>query len=346
MNTKVVDKGDTLTQEQIEAATNQQAAAVTNIPTEAKMSDEDVAAAVKALTEDPVAETAEEKTAREAAEAASETDEQKATREAAETAAAAEEEANLKKAGGVPQKRFNEAVGKERTRADSAEDEIVRLRRENDQLRSGVDPAAPVAKSPAQVIQALEDDLDTKRETYEDAIADGDKDARKTARTAVREAEAAIRVESSNQVEARARTGSTQDNSYSTALTVLEAEYPQINPDVKEFDTVVTGKLVTLTEGLMRGGMSRVDALQEASEIYLLPTKKEGTTTNLVEAGKKTVIKATKQTPPDLSAIGSARADLTPTLKPSRMNEKQYSDLDEETRAMLRGDNPVEENAA
>jgi hypothetical protein len=54
-----VDKGDNLTQEQIEAATNQQAAAVTTIPTESKMSDEDVAAAVAALTADPVTETEE-----------------------------------------------------------------------------------------------------------------------------------------------------------------------------------------------------------------------------------------------------------------------------------------------
>jgi hypothetical protein len=337
-----VDKGDNLTQEQIEAAANQPAAAITAIPDESMMSDDDVAAAVAALTADPVTETEEEKVAREAAEAVNETEEEKTTRLAAETAAAEEEEGK-----GVPTKRFNEAVGKERTRADSAEDEVDRLRRENDALRTGVDPAAPVAKSPEQVIQALEDDLDTKREAYEDAISDGDKDARKTARTAVRAAEAAIRVESSNQVEARARTGSTQDNSYSTALTVLEAEYPQINPDVAEtFDKVITAKLVTLTEGLMRGGMTRVAALQEAATVYLQPTKKEDTTISLVESGKKTVIKATKQTPPDLSAVGTARADLVPTLKPSRLTDKQYADLDEETRSFLRGDNPVEENAA
>lgn len=329
------NKGDELTPEQIADQGNQDSATIA-APGGGKMSDEDVAAAVAALDGDKNADPEKDEPKKD----------EKTADPKKEGAKADDDDDKGDDSKGVPTSRFNEAVGKERTRADSAEDEVLRLRQENQQLRDGVDPNTAPERTAEEVITELEDGLDVAREAYEDALDGDDKEARKSARLAVRQAEAALRTESSAQVENRARTGSKQDSSFDNALSQLETVFPEINPDAEEFDGDLSDKLVSLVQGHIRGGMSRVEALEEAAEIYLTPRKKEDTTKVLRDAGKKTNAEAAKTAAPDLSAVGSGRADISPTLKPSRMSERQYADLPDKAKSHLRGDNPVEENAA
>jgi len=245
---------------------------------------------------------------------------------------------------GVPQDRFNEAVGKERARADAAEQKYEELNNRFIAVLQGKDPDAPNQETPEQRLEKLEIEVDEIRERYEDAIADNDRSAMSQIRAELRQAERALRNESMAQAEARARQGSSQDTAYNTRLAKLEAEFPQINPDAEEYDPEIEKKISRLYHGLVRGGTDPISALDEAADVYLRPQIKANAEETLRDRGKKAATKVAGS-PPDHSGIGKGKADIQETLKPTRMTKKQYASLDENTRARLRGDVPDHDTA-
>jgi len=245
----------------------------------------------------------------------------------------------------IPKTRFDEAVGNERSRADKAE-------QDRDRLQAQID----ANKKPDSIDDGptLDDQINTaaanvlkSRTEWQAAIIDND--AAKASRlleamTAAEENLSKLRLHQASQA---TRQQATEDISFDSLLTELESTYPQINQTNDLYDGNIDRKISRLMNGLIKGGVPRVEALQEAADIYLIPLKstsdddkddpdlKKETEDKLRNKSKETLKKAVSDQAPE----GEGKLETKgPTIKPTKLTLKQFSNIPREHLADMRGD--------
>ena len=240
----------------------------------------------------------------------------------------------------IPKSRFDEAVKKERDRAQAAEKKLADFKREARKERR--QPAEPQQPTFADAIGTATEAVSEARKAWQKALLDNDEAGANEALASMTTAEARLddlKLDQSSQV---TRQQTTDDVSYNSALDTLEAEYPQINEEHEDFDEDLLSKIARLHTGLVRGGTPRVDALKEAAQIYLIPLKPKGkdpkdVKDTLRDKAKGALAKTITEQPPDTGDIGHVDTKGL-QLKPSRMSRKQFDKLDRQQIAVLRGD--------
>jgi hypothetical protein len=240
----------------------------------------------------------------------------------------------------IPKGRFDKAVKKERDRAEAAEKELADLKRDSrKERRQSSEPKQPTF---ADAINTATKAVAESRKAWQKALLDNDETNATTALDAMTAAEIKLddlKLDQSSQV---TRQQTTEDVNYNSALDALEKEYPQINEDSDDFDEKLLSKVARLHTGLVRGGMSRVNALEEAVELYLTPLKPKAkdpkeVKDTLRDKAKGALAKTVADQPPDTGDVGHVDTKGV-TLKVSRMTRKQFDNLPEAQLSVLRGD--------
>jgi len=250
-----------------------------------------------------------------------ETEEERLARE--EEEAARERDKRVR----IPKDRFDEAVRKERERADALQAEIDNLRR-------------PQTKQDAMPSMAdIQAHLDTLQDQYEELLIDGMREDAREVRKQMTQIQNYVQDQKLQQAAVQAREGTLGTIKYETALAQLESRYPEINPDGDGFDEAVAAEVAELTKAFMAAGQSNVQAIQRAAR-YVLGEK----TTTAVDtpAARTTAARARNasaaQRQPANTALTGRTASDRSTIDVTRLNQKSFSKLDEQAKSKLRGD--------
>jgi len=230
----------------------------------------------------------------------------------------------------VPQSRFDEATG-------LLKDEIKDL---TDRLDAQEKKTAPAAEDPVADLKAQIEEAEDMRD---DALLDGDKETAKAARAVARELQEELQQHLLAGVTSRARTQSSEDSRYNTALQELETAHPEVNPDSDTFNKETMQRIARISKGLQSTGSSPTDALKEAADL-VLPKKDTKVEDNLRDRdakSRKDAAGVVAGQAPDLKDVGSPRGAVDPVIKASKLNDAQFDKLPDDVRRQLRGDDFV-----
>lgn len=258
-----------------------------------------------------------------------ETDEERMQREDEE--ARVEREKRIR----IPKARFDEAVNRERERAEQAERRAQELEAAMQERQAAV--AAGQFQQTRTQLAALQD-------KYEELLVDGMRDEARQVRMQIEAAREHLQEARVNQMaeEARARTLTTIK--YETALSAIETQYPELNPDnAAVYSQDHANEVARLMQGFIATGADNTTALRDAVRYVMgAPTAAPARAAvapakdRAVAAREKAAVAAARQ--PQPTDLGG-RSSAAPTPVPlSKMSFKQFSAIDEAALAKLRGD--------
>ena len=142
------------------------------------------------------------------------------------------------------------------------------------------------------------------REKYEDALLEGDRTAIKAARAEMERAEEAYLEERTSATSRAANTDAQAQAIFEEAVSAIESEYPAFDQSHADYNEGAMKYALNLMEGLVRSGMTHVDAMAEAADLAALKfginrvgAPEEPTPGRKGEALKKAVDAATRQPP-------------------------------------------------
>ncbi len=178
----------------------------------------------------------------------------KAAEAAAASAAAEADKARAAREAGItiPKERFDQAVAKERQRAEAAEKELAK-HREAEQARQAV---LDVKKVEAE-ISALEDKLEA-------ALAEGTPEQRKALRAEIRAKERQLASAEARQVSAQDRELAVEQVRYDSVVDRVEADYPFLDTQNEDFSQALANEVLELKAGFEGTGLSSSAALKKA----------------------------------------------------------------------------------
>jgi hypothetical protein len=274
-----------------------------------------------------------------------ETPEAKAEREAKE------KEAAEKKEPAIPKSRFDQAVKKAREATEAAEE---RAKAAEAQLRAQMGQADETKLN--EQIEAKEIELDKVR-------ADGNTEKAAQLRKEIRDAMQQISDSRAAAHAARATAVAVEQVRYTTLVSQMEIEHPELNPDLDEtYDADVVAELNEYKTAFEALGYASTDALKKALKAVYKdgpkPEAKEGkpeetaeekvkaeaaakAASERKEAAVKHAVDTGKKQPaaPGKTGIDSDKAGQQGKQKPvSKMTDKEWDALPEDERKRLRGD--------
>lgn len=173
---------------------------------------------------------------------------------AAEEKAAADK-AEREKTLSIPKSRFDEAVGKERQRAEAAEKKAKDLEDRESQRNQGV------------TLDKLRKELDELEDKLEAKMAEGSPEERKAIRTAIRAKSEELADAKVSQAENRARALAVEQTRYDTLVERTEKDFPFLVPDAEGFNEALTKDLLEMKTGFEHAGMSSTQALTRSLEL-------------------------------------------------------------------------------
>ena len=249
--------------------------------------------------------------------------------ESEDQSAKSEEQGAKDKGISIPKSRFDAAQAKHRAREKELLEQLEAFKSSQKKEQEQED------------ISTKQVELDTLRDSYEEALIDGDRDEARKIRAQIVKMEQELINHTVTERSNQAREATKEDLRFDKALNEIESNFPHLNPDSDEFDADATTEVAQLMEGLMRSGVDRVTALQRAVK-YVAGEPKAADTASALrdkrreEAIDKSKTAAAKQ-PADLigddhDAAGKVAADV------KRMSDKAFNSLSEEEMARLRGD--------
>lgn len=249
--------------------------------------------------------------------------------ESEDQSAKSEEQGAKDKGISIPKSRFDAAQAKHRAREKELLEQLEAFKNSQKKEQEQED------------ISTKQVELDTLRDSYEEALIDGDRDEARKIRAQIVKMEQELINHTVTERSNQAREATKEDLRFDKALNEIESNFPHLNPDSGEFDADATSEVAQLMEGLMRSGVDRVTALQRAVK-YVAGEPKAADTASALrdkrreEAIDKSKTAAAKQ-PADLigddhDAAGKVAADV------KRMSDKAFNSLSEEEMARLRGD--------
>lgn len=257
-----------------------------------------------------------------------ETDEERIEREAEEARVA--REARIR----IPKTRFDEAVNRERARAEAAE---ARLAAFEAAQRQQAAPAKP------DVVAAAAQQLDTLQDKYEELLVDGEREQAREVRKQINQLQEYIQTERANQLAETARARTLGTLKYESTLASIEQQYPALNPDrADEYDQAMADEVAGLMRSLMLSGMEQVQALQRAVK-YVAGAPQEpakqaanAPASREEQARRKAAAAAAAQPQPTDLRGKTAAPPAPPAVK--RMTLEQFSKIPEADLAKMRGD--------
>jgi len=162
----------------------------------------------------------------------------------------------------IPQTRFNQAVGKERTRAETAEAELQKYRTRDKQTQDAEDFEASKLKVKEMLKQ------------HSSLLADGDLDKASDVMEGVLQLRDDMQNARMDRQADNARNSAKVEVQYDSTVERLEAEYPAINPESDTFDQATVRQVQMMVTGIMQNeGKNPAEALMEATDILLKPKK-------------------------------------------------------------------------
>jgi hypothetical protein len=247
----------------------------------------------------------------------------------------------------IPKERLDQEIAKRRAIEQRASERIQELERQIQAQQKNAD------------VDAIEKKIKELDDKYDDAIADGEKDKAKTIKAEMRVLERQMNRAEATQAAVQAKMEALAEYRYDLALSQIEMEYPELNPDIADFDKDRAEEVADLIDALKRRGNSPEVALKRAVRYVLGPPRqaekaaaeadrdieKDGLRRakeeRELEARKKAADVVKKQ-PADLNKHGrdsdKAGGGLPNSGQIAKMTQDQFAKLDEETLAKLRGD--------
>lgn len=245
-----------------------------------------------------------------------ETEEERAEREAEEAKAAADAEAA--KRIRIPKARFDEAVGRERQRAEAAERELAEFRAAQQQA------AQQEQVTPSQVKSYISDLQDQ----YEELLVDGEREKAKAIRLEIDKArdyltEMTVSTTTKELTQAEKTTAS-----YYATLDQIEAKFPALKHDGEGYDEAKASEVAELAHSFITSGHDPSQALLRAVK-YVFGAAKPA-------AAKRTAPVAAQ--PAATAQTGaSAAPSTTGGIDISSLTQEQYEKLDDATIKKLMG---------
>ena len=259
----------------------------------------------------------------------------------AEAEAEAGAEAEAPKVNMIPQTRFNQAVGKERSRAEMAEAELQQYRQREAQQQV----AENFEEAQAQVKEMLKQ--------HSSLLADGDLDKASEVMGDVLQLRDDMQNARMDRQADNARNSAKVEVAYDTTVEKLEIEYPEINPDSDAFDQSTVRQVQMMVTGIMQSeGKNPADALIEATNILLKPKKEEGLrdkpSQEAVESGMRRTqqqidknIKTAAAQPPATGEVGADHDKTGGALDSdavAAMSWEEFVKVPDDELAKMRGD--------
>lgn len=257
-----------------------------------------------------------------------------------------EEEPEEKKKLGIkiPKERLDQEIRKRRA-AEARADERIR------DLESQI-----TAQKKATDVEGLEREVDKLENQLDTADEAGDKVKVKEIRANIRKVERQIaRAEGAQQAIA-AKQAAVSEIRYDMAVSQVELDYPELNPDDEEnYDALKAEEVMDLLDGFRKKGADPSQALKRAARYVLgTPQRAEDTAEALLkrngeglrrqreEEGRRKAADVLKKSPPDTSKVG-LDGDKKGGGEPSgaqiaKMSQTQFAKLDEDTLKKMRGD--------
>lgn len=236
----------------------------------------------------------------------------------------------------IPKSRFDRALFNAQQREKQLMDRVTQLE-------------AQVGKEdPGKELTKLLDDKEKKTDQYEEFLLDGKKDDARRIRRELNALQDKIDDFKAQNAVHMARQSALESTRYEAALSHLEAQYPEMNPDSSKFDPDVEKEVLELMNGLIAKGKSAAEALKKAAKYVLGEPQKLDSKAAEEEAAKRRTAalkkkdEVNKKQPPNSDKVGADSDKMgkndTKGLDILNMNQEQFARLTEEQKAELRGD--------
>ncbi len=238
----------------------------------------------------------------------------------------------------IPKARFDEAVAKERTRAEALERQLAELQAAQVQVKKQED----TAKLDAEIYE-----LEKQRAKM---LLDGEAEKAAEIASLIRAKERQLAIEESRSMSAQAKEQAREEIRMELTVEKIEVEYPALNPDSEEFDEDLVDLVLSKQRSLMqKEGLSPSKALVKAAssvmgrfgskseEVRQKGLKKD--VEDRKQAQVKKNIDTAKRQPAsmkdsglDSDKMGDKAVDI------ANMSFDEFEALPEATKAKLRGD--------
>ena len=260
-----------------------------------------------------------------------ETPEEKVEREKEETEAAKVK--NVR----IPKHRVDEMRAKDAANARAREDQLVK---EIEQLKAGRQRA-----DTQESVRGHRAKIEELQDKYEIALADGKVDEAKAYRRQIDPLRDELFEVQTNAKANAARQSTIEELTFNNQLTVVERDYPMLNPDSIDRDAAKIEEVADMMNAFIATGASRVDAMIKAVK-YVVGAPKTAAdkppADKRAEDARRKAAAADKQQPASIGSIG-ANSDKHGTGDPiaadvMRMSQKQFAKVGDDALARLRGD--------
>ena len=242
----------------------------------------------------------------------------------------------------IPKGRFDEAVGKERARAEAAERKLAELQANLKQIDRNADA------------EKLEGEIVALEKQHAKLLLDGDHEKAADLMTQIRLKERTIAIQQATHLSAQAKNEAREEVRMDAAIESLETTYTALNPEHDDFDQdLVDLVLATQTSLMQNERLAPSAALVKAAQKVMskmggkpAPTEDaKGLAAGKVAQDRKQAqveanIAAAKRQPASLkdSGIDSDKAGQTGKIDVAKLTREEFAALPEATKAKLRGD--------
>lgn len=245
----------------------------------------------------------------------------------------------------IPKERFNEAVGKERAKAEAAQRQVAELQERLKAFDRGQD------------VQKLETEISDLESQHAKALLDGNAEKAAQLMRDIRLKERSIALSQTEVMSAETRRAAAEEVRMDMAVQELEKTYPVLNAEAEEYDQDITDMVLATQRSLIENDrMTPSQALIAAAQkvmAKIMPAAKEepaapekkglGAAAGATERDKAGVarnVDAAKRQPPSTKDIGldSDKAGIKTDVDVTKMSQDEFNALPEATKARLRGD--------
>lgn len=268
-----------------------------------------------------------------------ETPEEKAEREAAEEEArVAAEKKEREKNIRIPKSRFDEVQAKAREREKALLDKIETLEKNTSARQQTIE------------VEKFQEGLDKMSDEYEDLIMEGKKEEARAVRRKLDKARDELIEYKAATASARVRTETIDSLKYEAAINAIEAEHPELNPDLPDtYNNEAASEIAVLMQGLITQGMDRAAALKKAVSYVIRPAAGEATKPPVTDADRLAAKKLADARTKALAAAGKTPANTNKVglnslgkddkaIDVMRLTQKGFAELTDAQKAELRGD--------
>ena len=226
----------------------------------------------------------------------------------------------------VPKARFDEAIAKERARAEEAERRLA-------EYESG--------RERQNVLAHYDQELNSLEEARANALLDGDTKKAAEIASAIRNIERRISSEGAGSTMEVVKAQAREEIRMELTVDRLEYAYPELNPDLKStYDPDLVEMVLYKQKGLVESGMHPSQALAQAADSIMSRFGPRRETEDLGAARKQNAVRrnvdAQRRQPPRMSDVGMDSDKVRTSV--ADLSNAEFDNLPEAAKARARGD--------